>query len=49
MSGFGGFLAINNNDTQWEETFNTSLKDGIYCDVIYRQPSANPLECTGLQ
>ncbi|KIY45802.1 glycoside hydrolase [Fistulina hepatica ATCC 64428] len=28
-----GFVAINNNDDDWTDTFNTSLPDGTYCEV----------------
>ncbi|TRM56873.1 glycoside hydrolase superfamily [Schizophyllum amplum] len=32
--GSSGFVAINNADSEWSQTFSTSLPDGAYCDVI---------------
>ena len=32
--GTKGFVAINNEDGPWADTFKTSLPAGTYCDVI---------------
>ena len=32
--GTRGFVAINNEDGQWGDTFKSSLPGGTYCDVI---------------
>ncbi|KAH8099619.1 glycoside hydrolase superfamily [Cristinia sonorae] len=32
--GSAGFVAINNADSEWSATFQTSLPDGTYCDVV---------------
>ena len=32
--GSAGFVAINNVDSSWTNTFTTSLPAGTYCDVI---------------
>jgi hypothetical protein len=32
--GTAGFVAINNSDEDWIETFKTEMEDGTYCDVI---------------
>lgn len=37
--GARGFVAINNADSAWPETFSTSLPDGTYCDVVHGVPS----------
>jgi alpha amylase-like protein len=38
-------VAINNNDTDWNSAFSTSLPDGQYCDVISGTGSSG--KCTG--
>ena len=38
-------MAINNEDSPWDETFTTSLPDGQYCDVI--SGTGMPGNCTG--
>ena len=38
-------MAINNEDSPWDETFTTSLPDGQYCDVISGTGSSG--KCTG--
>ncbi|QRV78353.1 alpha-amylase [Ceratobasidium sp. AG-Ba] len=40
-----GFVAINNEDRTWSNTFKTSLPDGSYCDVISGPPIAGA--CSG--
>ncbi|KAI8986851.1 glycoside hydrolase [Trametes punicea] len=40
-----GFVAINNADSDWSTTFETSLPDGSYCDVISGTSSDG--SCTG--
>ncbi|KAI0360779.1 glycoside hydrolase [Trametes cingulata] len=40
-----GFVAINNADSAWSTTFQTSLPDGSYCDVISGASSSG--NCTG--
>ena len=40
-----GFVAINNEDSEWESTFSTSLPDGSYCDVISGAPTGT--QCAG--
>ncbi|ESK93482.1 alpha-amylase [Moniliophthora roreri MCA 2997] len=43
--GSAGFVAINNADSTWSVSFQTSLEDGNYCDVI---SGTNPNgACTG--
>jgi hypothetical protein len=32
--GTSGFVAINNEDGEWTDTFRSSLQAGTYCDVI---------------
>jgi len=32
--GTSGFVAINNEDGEWTDTFKSSLPAGTYCDVI---------------
>ena len=32
--GTSGFVAINNEDGNWANTFKTSLPAGTYCDVV---------------
>ena len=44
-AGSLGFVAINNEDSEWSATFDTSLPDGSYCDVISGQLSNGG--CTG--
>ncbi|KAA1471760.1 glycoside hydrolase [Dentipellis sp. KUC8613] len=43
--GSAGFVAINNEDSQWSTTFKTSLPAGSYCDVITGASSSG--SCTG--
>ncbi|TFY72139.1 hypothetical protein EVG20_g879 [Dentipellis fragilis] len=43
--GSAGFVAINNEDSQWSATFKTSLPAGSYCDVITGASSSGT--CTG--
>ncbi|KAI0319658.1 glycoside hydrolase superfamily [Amylostereum chailletii] len=43
--GTAGFVAINNEDSQWSATFKTSLPDGTYCDVVHE--AAVTGSCTG--
>ncbi|KAI9067762.1 carbohydrate-binding module family 20 protein [Trametes sanguinea] len=40
-----GFVAINNADADWSTTFETSLPDGSYCDVVSGTSSNG--SCTG--
>ncbi|KAI1787696.1 glycoside hydrolase family 13 protein [Ganoderma leucocontextum] len=40
-----GFVAINNEDSEWSTTFKTTLPDGSYCDVIGGELSDG--QCTG--
>jgi len=42
--GSAGFVAINNEDSQWTATFSTSLPAGTYCDVVSGSLSAG--RCT---
>lgn len=32
--GDAGFVAINNGDSEWTQTFSVSLADGTYCDAV---------------
>ncbi|EJF58002.1 glycoside hydrolase family 13 protein [Dichomitus squalens] len=41
-----GFVAINNEDSEWWMKFHTSLPDGSYCDVISGKRSSNG-KCNG--
>ena len=43
--GSAGFVAINNDKTDWVQTFKTSLPDGVYCDVVGGSLSNG--QCTG--
>ncbi|CAE6347595.1 unnamed protein product [Rhizoctonia solani] len=43
--GSSGFVAINNEDWQWTQTFQTSLPSGTYCDVVSGRKNGG--ECTG--
>ena len=43
-SGSAGFVAINNEDSEWTATFSTSLPAGTYCDVVSGSLSAG--RCT---
>ncbi|CDO69062.1 Glycoside Hydrolase Family 13 / Carbohydrate-Binding Module Family 20 protein [Trametes cinnabarina] len=43
--GSAGFVAINNADADWSTTFETSLPDGSYCDVVSGASSNG--SCTG--
>ncbi|KZV75308.1 glycoside hydrolase family 13 protein [Peniophora sp. CONT] len=43
--GSVGFVAINNQDSQWSTSFKTSLPDGSYCDVVHETNAKGP--CTG--
>ena len=38
-------MAINNDDSDWNAAFSTSLPDGQYCDVI--SGTGSPGKCTG--
>ncbi|KAM5541991.1 hypothetical protein V8D89_004301 [Ganoderma adspersum] len=40
-----GFVAINNEDSEWSTTFTTTLPDGSYCDVVGGSLSNG--QCTG--
>jgi len=40
-----GYVAINNDDKDWNSAFSTSLPDGQYCDVISGTGSSG--KCTG--
>jgi len=41
-----GFVAINNDNSDWTATFTTSLPDGSYCDVVSGTSSSG--KCTGI-
>jgi len=43
--GSTGYVAINNDDSDWKAAFSTSLPDGQYCDVISGTNSSGT--CTG--
>ncbi|EIN11730.1 glycoside hydrolase family 13 protein [Punctularia strigosozonata HHB-11173 SS5] len=43
--GSSGFVAINNEDSAWSTTFQTSLAAGTYCDVI-AGPDSTAGSCT---
>ncbi|CUA73315.1 alpha-amylase [Rhizoctonia solani] len=43
--GNAGFVVINNEDSAWTRTFQTSLPSATYCDVITGAKSGN--SCTG--
>lgn len=44
--GSGAFVAINNEDSDWSTTFQTSLAAGSYCEVTSGPPSSNG-SCAG--
>jgi alpha-amylase len=47
--GDRGFVVINRESTPLNRTFQTGLPEGVYCDVISGDRTADGRDCTGLQ
>lgn len=45
--GSVGFVAINRTGSNATTTYSTSMPDGVYCDVISGQRTADGTACTG--